>query len=84
MSKDTGIIRKLDKLGRIVIPVEIRETLQIFEKSPVQIFVKNDSIILKKYIPTCVFCGNKKNLIKFNDRLVCDECVKNIDKLNKS
>ena len=63
--KSTGIVRKVDELGRIVLPVELRRTLEINEKDDVEIYVDGASIILKKYRPTCVFCNSIKNIIKF-------------------
>ena len=56
--KSTGIVRKVDELGRIVLPIELRRTLDIAEKDSIEIYVDGSSIILKKYEPTCVFCGD--------------------------
>ena len=79
--KSTGIIRKVDELGRVVIPIEIRNQFNIAEKDPIEIYVDGSSIILKKYEPNCIFCGNTENLISYNDKLICEECSKNIGKL---
>lgn len=76
--KATGIIRKVDELGRIVIPMELRNKLKIKEKDPLEIFVEGSSIILKKYEDTCIFCKSNKNLISYNDKLICSNCAKNI------
>ena len=54
--KSTGIVRKVDELGRIVLPIELRRTLDIAEKDALEIFVEGDNIILHKYHPSCVFC----------------------------
>ena len=62
--KSTGIVRKVDELGRIVLPIELRRTLDIAEKDSIEIYVDGSSIILKKYEPTCVFCGDAKNINK--------------------
>ena len=59
--KSIGIVRKLDDLGRIVLPVELRHTLGLEEKDPLEIFVEDNQIILKKYQPSCIFCNNAKN-----------------------
>ena len=56
--KSTGIVRKVDELGRIVLPIELRRTLDIAEKDAIEIYVDGESIILKKYEPTCIFCGD--------------------------
>lgn len=74
MVKSTGIVRKVDELGRIVLPIELRNKLGIAEKDPIEIYVDGSSIILKKYEPNCIFCGNSKDLIAYNDKLVCKKC----------
>ena len=78
--KSTGIIRKVDELGRVVIPIELRNKFDISEKDPIEIYVDGSSIVLKKYEPNCIFCGNSKNLVNYNDKLVCEKCI---DKLQK-
>ena len=78
--KSTGIVRKLDDLGRIVLPVELRRTLQIEEKDPVEIFVEDDTIILKKYHPSCLFCGDAKDVISFKGRNICPNCLRELTK----
>ena len=81
--KSTGIIRRVDELGRVVIPMEIRNQFDIAEKDPIEIYVKGSNIILKKYQPDCIFCGDSDNLISFNDKLICKNCAKKIGKLEK-
>ena len=61
--KSTGIIRRMDELGRVVIPIEIRNQFNIAEKDPMEIYVDGSSIVLKKFEPNCIFCGNTKNLL---------------------
>ncbi len=80
--KSTGIIRKVDELGRVVIPIEIRNKFDIAEKDPIEIYVDGSSIVLKKYEPNCVFCGNNKNLISYKDRLVCSKCAQKLASLD--
>lgn len=82
--KSTGIIRKVDELGRVVIPIEIRNKFNIAEKDPIEIYVDGSSIILKKFEPNCIFCGNTKNLSKFKDKLICDKCSSKIATLKDS
>lgn len=79
--KSTGIVRKVDELGRVVIPIEIRNQFNIAEKDPIEIYVDGSSIILKKYEPNCIFCGNTEKLIDYNDKLICEDCSKKISKL---
>ena len=79
--KSTGIVRKLDELGRVVIPIEIRNQFNIVEKDPIEIYVNGDSIVLKKVEQNCIFCGNTKNLLTYQDKLICKECSKKIGNL---
>ena len=78
--KSTGIIRKIDELGRVVIPKEIRKKLEINEKDPVEIYVESRSIVLKKVEDGCVFCGKNTNLITYRDKLICKNCLNSIEK----
>ncbi|PAB58086.1 AbrB/MazE/SpoVT family DNA-binding domain-containing protein [Anaeromicrobium sediminis] len=73
--KSTGIVRKVDELGRVVIPIELRRTLGIKEKDTLEIYVDRDNIILKKYEPTCVFCGESEGIKKFKGKNICSTCV---------
>ena len=81
MVKSTGILRKVDELGRIVIPMELRNKLNIEEKDPLEIFVDGSSIILKKYSSSCTFCGGEKDLVTFNDKLICSKCREKLSNL---
>ncbi len=78
--KSTGIVRKVDELGRIVLPMELRRTLEIAVKDPLEIYVDEEKIVLKKYQPGCTFCGNVDNVKSFKDRLICTECTEEISK----
>ena len=73
--KSTGIVRKVDELGRVVIPIELRRTLGIEVKDALEIYVDGERIILKKYEPACIFCGNADNVKHFGGRIVCRECI---------
>jgi len=73
--KATGIVRKVDELGRVVIPKELRRTLHIANYDPMEIWLDGNDIILKPYIPGCIFCGEKKGVLKFKDRNFCQECL---------
>ena len=70
MLKSTGIVRKLDELGRITLPIELRKNLNIKEKDGLEIFVEADTIILKKYEPSCIFCGNEIRYLKKSTQLI--------------
>jgi transcriptional pleiotropic regulator of transition state genes len=74
--KSTGITRKVDELGRVVIPIELRRTLDIEEKDPLEIFVDGDRIILRKYNPGCIVCGNTDGLVLLDAARLCPDCVK--------
>ena len=76
--KNIGIVRKLDPLGRIVLPKELRKTLKLEEKDPMEIFVEGDLVILKKYEPACVFCGEANNVQNFRGKNVCHKCAKEL------
>lgn len=73
--KSTGIVRKVDELGRIVLPIELRRTLNIAEKDALEIYVDGESILLKKYEPACIFCGNAKNVTVYKTKNICSECI---------
>jgi len=79
--KATGIVRKVDELGRIVLPIELRRTLDIEIKDPIEIYVDGDYILLKKYEPACVFCGNAKDVRRVHDKNVCSVCIKEMKEL---
>ena len=79
--KATGIVRKVDELGRIVLPIELRRTLNIEIKDPLEIYVDGESIMLKKYQPACVFCGSSYNIKQIKGKNVCEKCVKELQSL---
>lgn len=76
--KSTGIIRKVDELGRIVLPIELRRVLDIAERDELEIFMENDRIILQKYEPSCIFCASSKGLVSYKGKNVCQACVRNM------
>ena len=73
--KSTGVVRKLDNLGRIVIPIELRKTMDIAIKDTLEIFTEGDQIILKKYHPACIFCNDARDVISYKGKLVCRRCL---------
>jgi transcriptional pleiotropic regulator of transition state genes len=73
--KSTGVVRQLDTLGRIVLPIELRRTMDIGVKDMVEIFVEDDRIILKKYNPACIFCGDARDVSPYKGKLVCKSCM---------
>ena len=81
MKLSTGIIRRVDELGRIVIPKEMRRELNIDQKDPIEISIEGQSIVLRKYQNKCVFCGALKPTIRYNGKLICTHCL---NELNKS
>lgn len=74
--KSIGIVRKVDDLGRIVLPIELRRKFDIAEKDALEIYTENDTIILKKYEPSCFLCGEAKNIFQYQGKNVCPSCVK--------
>ena len=76
--KATGMVRKVDRLGRIVLPIELRRNLGIAIGDPLEIYVDSDTIILKKYEPACIFCGNAKSVRDIHGKIICQDCIKDI------
>ncbi len=75
MLKSIGIVRTVDDLGRVTLPIELRRTLEIAEKDSLEIFVDGDSIVLKKYEPACIFCGNAQDVSVYKGRNICSDCI---------
>ncbi|MBO7195871.1 MAG: AbrB/MazE/SpoVT family DNA-binding domain-containing protein [Clostridia bacterium] len=73
--KSTGIVRNIDELGRVVVPKELRKKLGIANTDPVEIYVEEDKIILKKYLPVCHFCGATEGLTEFKEKNICHSCI---------
>ena len=78
--KSTGIVRKVDDLGRIVLPVELRRLLELDDRAEVEIYTEGDTVVLKKYRPSCVFCGGQEGLREFRGSCVCEKCRKELAK----
>jgi len=81
--KSTGIVRKVDELGRVVIPIELRRTLGIDKKDALEIYVDDEHIILKKYEPACIFCDNAKDIQTYKGKNICKECLAELRKLSE-
>ena len=73
--KSLGIVRKVDELGRIVLPKEIRTSFDLEPGDGVEIFVEQDKIILQKYAPCCIFCGEADNIVMFKNKRICRSCL---------
>ena len=76
--KSTGIVRKVDELGRVVLPIELRRTLDIAEKDALEIYVDGSSIILKKYRPNCMSCDSSRDVRDFKGKNVCAKCIREL------
>lgn len=76
--KSTGIVRKVDELGRIVLPIELRRTLDIAEKDALEIYVEGSTIVLKKHQPACIFCDSACDVITYKGKMVCASCVQEL------
>lgn len=79
--KSTGIVRKVDELGRIVLPIELRRTLDIEEKDSLEIYVDGSSIVLRKYQPACVFCDNASDVVTYKGKNICKNCLREMGEL---
>ncbi len=73
--KSLGIVRKVDELGRIVLPIETRRRLELEPGDGVEIFVEKDRVILKKYEPSCLFCGDADDIVVYKDKRICKNCL---------
>jgi len=76
--KSTGIVRKVDELGRIVLPIELRRTLDISERDALEIYVDGPSIVLRKYQPACIFCDDAKDVTVYRGKNICATCLKEL------
>ena len=76
--KSIGIVREVDRLGRIVLPIEMRRTLGIEERTQLEMFTDGDTIVLKKYSPACIFCGSAKNNFDYKGKRICRDCLSNL------
>lgn len=77
--KSTGIVRKVDELGRIVLPIELRRTLDIEEKDSLEIYMDGQSIVLKKFHSACIFCDSEKDIVEFRGKNVCPRCFQEMN-----
>lgn len=78
--KTTGIVRKIDELGRIVVPKEMRRVLDIKNLDPVEIILEGNSIIITKYSPSCIYCGKDDNIVSFKSKNICYDCLQELKK----
>ena len=79
--KSNVIVSKVDELGRIVLPIELRRTLDIAERDELEIYLDDDKVVLKKYEPSCIFCGSSCGLVSYHGRNVCVECIENMSNI---
>jgi transcriptional pleiotropic regulator of transition state genes len=73
--KSTGIVRRVDELGRVVLPIELRRNLGIGDRDSLEIYVDGDTIVLTKYAPQCVFCGSLAEIVEYKEKSVCKSCL---------
>jgi len=81
--KATGVVRRMDGLGRIVIPKEIRKTFDIDRNQGLEIFVDGQDIIISKYFEKCIFCGGMDELTPFDEKLICYDCIDRIGQVRR-
>ena len=79
MLKATGIVRKVDELGRIVLPIELRQSHDIKTKDSLEIFVDDEKIVLRKYQAACIFCKNAQDVINYRGKMICQDCSRDIN-----
>ncbi len=78
--KKSGIVRKIDELGRITLPIEMRNSLDLSAGDGVEIYFENDAILLKKFAPSCIFCGDTLEVSEFKGKRICKKCKEEISK----
>ena len=78
--KSTGIVRQIDDLGRIVIPKELRKTMDLDSKDSLEIYVENDTIIFSKYESGCIFCNELSNTFEYEGKTICKSCLEDMGK----
>lgn len=78
--KSTGIVRRVDELGRIVVPIELRRSLDIGDRDTVEMYLEGENIIIRKYQPSCVFCGTTNDITLYREKMLCLECIEKISK----
>ncbi len=78
--KSTGIVRRVDELGRIVLPIELRRSLGIDEKDALEIYLSGEKIVMQKYSQTCVFCGSRQDIQNFKGKSICANCLEELKK----
>ena len=76
--KATGIVRRVDELGRIVIPIDLRREFDLKIKDDVEIFTEGDTIIFKKYVPACIFCGEVDDVSDYKGKKICEGCMESM------
>ena len=82
--KATGMVRNVDELGRIVLPIELRRTLGVGERDPMEIYVDGDKIVLRRYLSVCLFCSKADGLIQYREKNACKSCVEKLADLVES
>ena len=76
--RNSCFVRKIDELGRIVLPIEIRQSLEIKEKDALEIFIKDDGVFIKKNIPSCIFCNSTSRLNSYAEKTICNNCINDL------
>ena len=80
--KSTGIVRHVDELGRITLPIELRRSLEISDKDSLEIFVASNTIVLRKSEASCIFCGDARNITKYEEKNICYACLEKLKNIN--
>lgn len=79
--KSTGIVRKVDEQGRVVLPIELRRTLDLGERDELEIYMEDDKVVLRKYEPACIFCASSFGLVTYRGKNVCMDCIRNMNNI---
>lgn len=76
--KSTGIVRSIDELGRIVLPMELRKTMDINSRDKLEIYVEGANVILTKHQESCIFCGSSDDVIEYKNHNICKKCIEDL------
>ncbi len=71
----TGVVRRVDQLGRIVLPKKLRKEFEFNEKNDIELLIDGDTIVLRKFMPSCVFCNTRDDVNVYKGRNICEKCM---------
>jgi transcriptional pleiotropic regulator of transition state genes len=79
--KAVGIARRVDQLGRVVLPKELRDTLDMKPGDPIEMYPDGELLYMKKYLPECIFCESTEEVLEYKEKIICKKCIKELKRL---